>query len=88
MRRAIGNHAGFVHREAAAQDFALAIAEPFLDHLVAADRVLPNADRNILPVGEIVQVHIQREVAEQLDWSAERPSAAAPSAMASCSFAV
>ena len=39
----------FGHR--AGQQLFLAVGEPFLDDLLAADGVLPNTERNVLPVG-------------------------------------
>ncbi len=56
----------FVCAQAAPENLALPVAEPFLDDLVAADRVLPNADRNISPVGDIVQIRVERAIAEVL----------------------
>lgn len=44
----VGDCARLVRRQAASEDVALAIAEPFFDYLVAADRVFPYADRNVL----------------------------------------
>src|SRR5438128_12685705 len=41
---------GFVGCEGAAEEFVLAVAEPFLDYLIAADCVVPNARRNVSPV--------------------------------------
>jgi len=61
----IRNRARFVHPERAAQDLALAIAEPFLDDLVTADGELPNASRDIFPVGKIVQIHVTGVLSNQ-----------------------
>ena len=42
----------------AAQQVLLAIAQPLLGDLIAADRVLPDVGRDVLPVGRRVQVHV------------------------------
>jgi hypothetical protein len=56
--------ARFVGGQGAAQEFVLAIAEPFLDHLIAANGVIPNPRRNVSPIGHIVQINVTSSLAE------------------------
>ena len=50
--------AHFLFGQGAAQQFLLAVGQPFLDDLVAADRVFPNAQRNVRPVGDVIQIDV------------------------------
>ena len=57
--------ADLIFGQRAAQQLFLAVGEPFLDDLVAADGVFPNPQRDVLPVGHVVQVDIAGAVAQQ-----------------------
>src|SRR5262249_55391735 len=56
--RHMGHLACLVSSERPAQQRVLAIAEPLLDDLIAANSILPDAGRYIAPVGCVVQVNI------------------------------
>jgi len=56
----VGDLADFVFGQGTAQQVGLAVAEPFLDNLVAADGVLPDVG----PEDDVVQVDVVDVVAE------------------------
>lgn len=66
----VGDLAGFVFAQGAAQQIGLAVAEPFLDNLVAADGVFPEVGGNVGPEDDVVQIDVVGVVAERLlAWS-------------------
>src|ERR1039457_1792924 len=70
--RHIGDMAGFLLGESAAQQYLFAIAEPLLDHLIAAEGVLPDGGRNVAPEGFAVEIDVVGGSAGQgggeLEW--------------------
>ncbi|HEX5471515.1 MAG TPA: hypothetical protein VFW73_06495 [Lacipirellulaceae bacterium] len=58
--------------QVAPQNPPFAIAEPFLHHLVAADRVLPNVARHVSPIGAVVEKHIASARAQQAAQRVDR----------------
>jgi len=58
--------ADLVFRQRAAQEFFFAAGKPLLDDLIAADGVFPDANRDVRPVGEVVQINVAGAVAELL----------------------
>src|ERR1039458_7216471 len=65
--RRLGNVPGFLDGEGSVKEFLLSVTEPFLDDLVATKRVLPNAQRDVAPVGPFVQPHVARLLAQDAD---------------------
>jgi hypothetical protein len=62
--RGVGDVAAFLQRQAAAQQFVLAVREPLLEHLVSAQRVLPHVRGNVAPEGLAVQIDVVRFFAD------------------------
>ena len=56
--RHVGYLACLAGGQSPTQQRVLAIAEPFLDDLIATDSILPDAGLDIAPVGGIVQINI------------------------------
>ena len=54
----VGHLACLIGGDCSTQQPVLAIAKPLLDDLIAADSILPDASRDIAPVGSVVQVDI------------------------------
>ena len=74
--------ADFVFSERAAEKRLFAVGEPLLDGLIAANGVVPNANRNVGPVGDFVEVNVAGFVAEFFRASfPERLRVRAPSRM-------
>ena len=48
----------FFGEEGAVEDFVLAVGEPFLEDLVAAELVVPDGGGDVAPVGAIVEVYL------------------------------
>jgi len=61
----LGDVLGLAHGQVTAQDTLLAVAEPLLDDLVAADRVAPDALRDVLPEDAVVEIDIAGRLAEE-----------------------
>ncbi len=55
--------------DAAAQQSLLTVGEPFFQDLVAAKRVFPDPAGDVVPVGGVIQVDVERIGTEQLGWS-------------------
>ena len=49
--------------EGAVEDFMLAVGEPFLEDLVAAELVVPDGGGDVSPVGAVVEVYVEGGVA-------------------------
>jgi hypothetical protein len=60
----VRHFADFVGGQRAAQQLMLAVAQPLLDHLVAADGVFPHAQWYVAPVRDFVQVYVHCLIAE------------------------
>ena len=63
----LGDVARLLGLEVAAEQRALAVAQPLLDDLLAADRVAPHVGRHASPVRDVVEVHIETRLAEEGD---------------------
>ena len=50
--------------EGPAQDFVLAVGEPLLEDLVAAELVVPYGGGDVAPVCAVVEAHVEGGVAE------------------------
>lgn len=50
---------GFVFRDIASEHLPLAVAEPFLQHLVSANRVFPDGLRHVAPEGFVIEVNVE-----------------------------
>src|ERR1035437_3993775 len=61
----VGDFAGLIGGYRAAQQTVLAVAQPFLQHLVAADGVIPDLLRHVLPIGGVVEVNVVRGLTQQ-----------------------
>ena len=59
--------ANFVFRKRAAEKGLVAVGEPLLDDLIAADGVMPDSNGNIRPVGDVVEVDIAGVFAEMFE---------------------
>ena len=61
--------------ERAGEDVALAVGEPLLEHLVAAELVAPDGGGDVAPVGAVVEVDVERGVADAVRsaWALARP---------------
>jgi len=51
--------------EVAAEQSALAVGEPLLDDLIAADRVAPHVRKHAAPVRDIVEIDVETRLAEE-----------------------
>src|SRR5450830_1456274 len=60
----LGDVARLVGPQVTPEQGALTVAEPLLHHLVAADRILPDAGGDAAPVGDVVQVDVVAGAAE------------------------
>ena len=60
-----GDFAGLFAPKRAAEKFLLAVTQPLLDNLVAADVILPHAGRDVFPERPVIQVHVVRLAAEK-----------------------
>ena len=54
----------FVGGQWTAEEFVLAIAEPFLDYLIPVDGVIPDLRGDVAPIGHIVQINVISSLAE------------------------
>jgi hypothetical protein len=52
----------FFPRQRSLQRVFLPIREPLLNDLIPADGVFPNPDRNFRPIGDVVQINVERPV--------------------------
>jgi hypothetical protein len=59
-----GDVARLVGRKVTPEQGALAVREPLLDYVVAADRVLPDAGGDAAPVGDVVEEDVVAGAAE------------------------
>ncbi len=59
--------ANFFFGEGATEQSLFAVRKPLLDDLVAADGVIPNAGRNVGPVGGLVEIDIAGFVTEMVE---------------------
>ncbi len=59
--------AGFFDCKGAVEDVVLAIRQPLLDDLVAADGVLPDARGDVRPEGDLVEKHVKSLFAESVE---------------------
>ena len=62
----VHDFAGLVGVQGPAEDVVLAVAEPLLDDLIAADGVLPDVERQVAPVGGAIEVDVAGLLAQKL----------------------
>ena len=55
----------FLGVERALEDVSLAVGEPLLEHLVAAQLVAPDGGGDVAPVGAVVEIDVEGGVAER-----------------------
>lgn len=60
----VGDVFGFLHGEAATEERFLAIAEPLLNDLIAADGVVPDGARGVGPIGDVIGEKVARAEVE------------------------
>src|SRR5664279_5720414 len=77
-----------VHAEGSPEKFLLAIAEPLLDNLIAAERVLPNRHGNVAPVRATVQPHVMGLDAQRVDGAFRQADPLSSSHLAQCDSAL